>query len=811
MKEGPPRELVDLLGQLGLASDDDFEAVGRRARRLARGLPLFGSVWVDALAQARRITPLQAAMLNAGEGGRLRVGPFLLRRKLPSMTLAECFEARHEQTKRTIRLAVVQRSGEWADGMAAGFEKLVADGRALKEIQELAPAEEVGVEGDRAWVACRWIDGPTAAERLVRNGRFPPEAVLEIARRMMPGLVALEEAGLVHGDIRAETLVLNRSEGGVVLPLPGFRAVLRPSEGFALADLAPEGFDGLAPERIRDGTPADTTSDLYSCGCLWWHLLTGRSPLAGGDGLTKLRSAQLRSTQSASIGDVRGLAPEVPEVLAETIARCVRPDPSDRPESMAALAAALGAPTRRGRAAVTGCLGRRSKEQPIWDVTLRTERMARRLPGWLAFTACCLLAIGAVAWSVWHGGVPVRSAQREIEKNTTGQAGGGGGEEPQPNGARAGKPPMAPEPSASPETLIAPETLKGPADRGPTVELDKPPPSVGPTTVGEVHHEEPARDLVLSAEKLVDVRVFDRLRPGQRVRPEGTARPVVRIPRGGLVVRVPEAHFENLDFVWEASAGPSTTTLDSPNESPALVRLEASSATWKGCTFAARGSKPTAIVWIHPADRTAATGGLPSGKVIFENCFFCPSVGTAVECRTLGALGLSLRNVLHLGEGPLVELDHAPAPAEPVFLKLDRTTLRGSGPLLVCRDTSTGPAGRITIETIDSALVPGEASTLLAFSGKASPLPWLSQIRWTGQGSLVGYDVPIARWTREDGSAEPLDDTGISIEGLTRSETTFAGPVGPDPATSRLTQWQVPSRSPDPPGIDPTRLPRQIN
>ena len=62
-------------------------------------------------------------------------------------------------------------------------------------------------------------------------------------------------------------------------------------EGYAHAELVPETYDYLAPERISAGTPANLQADLYACGCLWWQLLTGRAPLAGGDSLAKIKAA----------------------------------------------------------------------------------------------------------------------------------------------------------------------------------------------------------------------------------------------------------------------------------------------------------------------------------------------------------------------------------------------------------------------------------------------------------------------------------------------------------------------------------------
>ena len=57
------------------------------------------------------------------------------------------------------------------------------------------------------------------------------------------------------------------------------------------ADLLPEAYDYLAPERVTLGEPPNVSSDIYACGCVWWQMLCGRPPLGGGDSLTKLHAA----------------------------------------------------------------------------------------------------------------------------------------------------------------------------------------------------------------------------------------------------------------------------------------------------------------------------------------------------------------------------------------------------------------------------------------------------------------------------------------------------------------------------------------
>ena len=90
----PPPQLMALVGQLGLAAPAEIRKAEKHVRRLARDLPQFESVWIDALAQARLLTPFQAAQLNAGRGQSLRVGPYLLCQPLGDCPWIATYRAR---------------------------------------------------------------------------------------------------------------------------------------------------------------------------------------------------------------------------------------------------------------------------------------------------------------------------------------------------------------------------------------------------------------------------------------------------------------------------------------------------------------------------------------------------------------------------------------------------------------------------------------------------------------------------------------------------------------------------------------------
>jgi serine/threonine protein kinase len=762
MRETPPQNLIDQLQKLQLASDQQVRGMYGRVRRLARDLPLFESVWVDALAQARILTPFQASQLNAGRGDTLRVGPYLLCQSLTAPGYVTSYLAREVKSRQLVRLSVAEVPADQASETARRLEALAARSRMLGG-ERLAPVLRAGVDGTRVWASSRHVAGRTAGQWIAHNGRFPPHTVLEIARQMLAGLVLVEKAGCCHGDLSAWNLILT-DFGQVVLPEPGLRGIVRPEEGYAHADLLPEAFDYLAPERVADGTPPTTASDIYACGCVWWHLLAGRPPLPGGSSLAKLRAVQ-----AGEILDVRRLAPDTPQALAKAVAACLERDPSGRPESMARLAALLGEPGPKGRRHLAQSILRPGPRRARWNASRLALHSAKPTSLWLAASAACLLVVLGLAWAMWpRGGTVVPG------KNLAGAR----GEKDGAMDKRTVTSPLAKSQGTGSVRARPASTPKAP---------------VVTTT-----------DVVLPADRPITLDAIP-LRAGQCVRGEPGKRPVVVVPAQGLVVREENLRFENLDFVWNSdasAAGPSTS-------SPAIVRLHASRAAFHGCSFQAVGKAvpaPVAIGWVHPSGQAVSEVALPSGQIHLSDCVF-RQVGVGIGCQTIGAVAVGMTNLLHLGTGPLVLLDHCPKLDEPVVVGLSAVTLRDSGPLLECvYDHLEDQPGTITIQANGSAFVTAPQTALLSLVGPKAPEPLLSNIQWTGQGSLVAPKTIVAQWRRPDGKTQVLDDSAVSIAGLVQSAVEFAGSADASPAANRITRWQVPLQSPNPPGVDPASL-----
>jgi hypothetical protein len=741
-----------------------------RVRRLG-GAPHFESLWADALAQSRLLTPWQAAEINANRGASLKVGPFVIFEPLASLGYATVFRARRIDNRAFLRLSVAEKTLDAGDS-ARRLATLVEKAESLCA-GPLIPVVEHGRDGDRLWAASAYFSGRSAQRLLAERGRLPPSAVLEIARQMLVGLAACERAELPHGDLGAGQLWFDR-QGRVRLPEPGLRAALHPPGaelGFCLpgASCLPlTAYDYLAPECGAQAVPCDSRSELYACGALWWHLLTGRPLLPGASPTEKRRAAQSASNR---LPDIRHLAPETPGPLAEALTACLAREPGDRPESVAAVAGLLGEPTRPGQRQLARLLRPGAGRGGPAALAFTRRQRYPRPSTWLAAAAGATLALAIIAW-------PAVSQRLEQSGEARQQVAAGRTElrEGVAVGSK-GKSPVRPKYRME---------LRNKAPAGPIVQTAWQEPDVPPAAMLETHHSE-----------LAEIPNGGTVSGGTVS--GGQQRRLIEVPSEGLEVTQEEITFENVDFVASRPLAPNAALL--------ILRSSNCKAVFRGCSFqatdgVASSDLPAAIRLNDGVDPVASNADLSTGSLEVQNSVF-RRVRAAVSGRVAGGVVLRFDNVLHLGPGPAVEFDRFPEADEVLALGLSRVTLRGARSMIeVGCDRLPAFPGRLEVDAADCAFILPAAAALVEYRGATRPGPLLKGVRWSGQGSVLSPRSRLALWRMPEGRMLAAADEVVPIEGIVRAEVGFAGGADDGPAASRIVRWQAPLGSPHPPGID---------
>ncbi len=171
-----------------------------------------------------------------------------------------------------------------------------------------------------AFIAFEWVEGPTL-RALLRRGEMPVARCLRIGQDIAAAVAAAHTAGLIHGDLKADNVVITGEPGRAKLLDFGLSV---PDEEFGNGELwgTPA---YMAPELLA-GEPRTVKSDLFALGVLLFELVTCKLPFGGEDG--DEHTVRLRQEERAA--DPRQLRPDLPSDLAEQIRTLIARDPESR-------------------------------------------------------------------------------------------------------------------------------------------------------------------------------------------------------------------------------------------------------------------------------------------------------------------------------------------------------------------------------------------------------------------------------------------------------------------------------------------------
>jgi eukaryotic-like serine/threonine-protein kinase len=795
MADEPSVALTDLLSKLRVATPEQVRTVRVRARRLARDLPLFDSVWIDALAQARLLTPFQAREINAGRGELLLVGSYVLRRRVQHLGHADCFvaaeidvegseENKSRRKSRTMVHLVVARGLEPAEAAKCAARILTTAARlAVTSARDIQALRAAGCAGDVVWAAYNQPMGSPADEWLSCHGRFSPDAALEIARQMVAALAALEKTEIVHGNLATSSVWLTGA-GEVQLARCGWQGARRCDENSPVDADVLDALDYTAPERLNSVNVSDqpsASSDLYACGALWWHLLAGRPPLTGGCLETKLRAAR-----DGKIASIRTIAPDVSKILATVIEQCLQRDPAQRPRSFGELQSMLGPSTGTGRRLLALELFRSGRSTNRGDLPRKIQSVVEGAGQPLFAATTCALLLAAATWPFW------RSRHPTIESRPTASTAAENGDHRVPtveNGLaifRQNRP-----------ATVSHRTVHDHTDR----EVRPASFQTHSSATGSQDNQ-PAALTHRSVIELSDTGEIAgnslRLQPGTIVRGKESLRPRIVVPPNGLTVTADQVRFENVDFIWR----PRPEEITSPDRH-ALIELKTGAIEFAGCTFQAQAvdsfELPTAIRLGNNLWRGTALA--PAMRVDVERCVIS-GVACGIDCAARGPAAIAARNTLYLGKGPLVQFSQARRVDAAASVTLAHVTLRAARAAIEL-DNDDDSNGTIVVNTSACVFAPQETGSLVLFCGQRKPRiigGVLAALDWNCQDSLISPGMTIAAW-QHDQAREMLSDEMLPLEGLVASQFDFADEASSNPSDSKLQRWLAPVRTESTPGI----------
>jgi serine/threonine protein kinase len=189
---------------------------------------------------------------------------------------------------------------------------------------------DVGEVDGQTFFTMEYIDGEDLASLLRRIGRLPQDKAVEIARQLCAGLAAAHAKGVLHRDLKPANIMLD-GRGQVVITDFGLAGVADDIRGAEVRSGTPA---YMSPEQLA-GKEVSTRSDIYALGLVLFEIFTGKRAFPEKS-RTTLRDADDR-TPSRPSSVVKDLDPIVEKVILQ----CLEAEPSRRPPTALAVAAAL--------------------------------------------------------------------------------------------------------------------------------------------------------------------------------------------------------------------------------------------------------------------------------------------------------------------------------------------------------------------------------------------------------------------------------------------------------------------------------------
>lgn len=276
--------------------------------------------------------------------GSVFAGRYRLVRKLAEGGMGAVYQAEEKPPGRVVALKILHPEYSTDPDIRRRFRRessilAALDHPAIVRILDFGTDER-----GRAWTSMELLEGETLRERIEREGRLAPAALVPILDGVCSGLSAVHAHGVVHGDLKPDNVfLLATPEGGEAVKLVDFGL----SKVHGLDRLTRTGEvigtpAYMAPELLTGEGVPDGRVDTYGLGVILYEALSGRKPFVQRNpGKLMFEIAMGKGTPLPEV------APDLPEDVVAVVQHAMATKRDERFDSPDALARAFRAAAGR--------------------------------------------------------------------------------------------------------------------------------------------------------------------------------------------------------------------------------------------------------------------------------------------------------------------------------------------------------------------------------------------------------------------------------------------------------------------------------
>ena len=293
------------------------------------------------------------------------------------------FRARQRSLNRTVALKIIGL-GQWATKAHLKRFRREAEAAASLDHPCIVPIYEVGERDGSCYFSMKFVEGGQLDE-VVRQTPMSIRQAAELIAKVARTVHYAHEHGILHRDIKPGNILLD-ANGEPHLTDFGLARLVE-SESSVTHTLEVLGTPSyMAPEQAAGNNAGlSSATDVYGLGAVFYQLLTGHPPFAGGTTFETVRLVLDTEPRQPRLWN-----PKVDRDLSTICLKCLEKDPKRRYSSALALAEDLE---------------RWLRHEPIWarhtGIFTRGKKWLRRNPTTALLFALSLAFAGTVGVMIW--------------------------------------------------------------------------------------------------------------------------------------------------------------------------------------------------------------------------------------------------------------------------------------------------------------------------------------------------------------------------------------------------------------------------
>jgi len=171
-------------------------------------------------------------------------------------------------------------------------------------------------------IVMEYIDGESLEKLIFKQGRVHLYDAVYVMKQILAGIGYAHAKGFIHRDIKPSNIIFNAEGVAKIMDFGISKSLFEKSFTKTGAKIGTIYY--MSPEQIR-GDELTHHTDIYSLGCTFYEMLTGKPPF-DHESEYNVMDSHLKETPPK----VTKIIPGLPEQLDEIIARSLAKDPSQR-------------------------------------------------------------------------------------------------------------------------------------------------------------------------------------------------------------------------------------------------------------------------------------------------------------------------------------------------------------------------------------------------------------------------------------------------------------------------------------------------